>query len=347
MERIRNSVSFRGEISEEAGSLKAPLLSRNQTFNSTSEVTVYSVAVQEPPAQFTGTDKIIGGIVAIVLAAGVAASAAAMIEIHQVVVYVAGAFGILNVPLVADAQYKMAKQVGLRFASNGLREQAELLKKERQILTDEINELESLLNSLDGIEDDLKEICKTQGYNCDNMVSLVKENEYTLMQMRKCLREVAMVDVTRIVLTHDSNNDKKICENELSKLVIALRIRLEAQGIDLDIDQFKAMVRKDDDIAHIIRSLGKIMCEDHFDQDRLSAADKSTCEEEESLMSMFVVQDRYTRGAVAKARGSFISLSSSLAPLRQAQNGREMSDMSDDSAILRGLSRRLTLRFDV
>lgn len=332
MERIRNSISFRGGIRDEAGSLKVPLLSRNlDTFNSTSEITVYSTEVPEPPAQFSGTDKIIGWIVALVLAAGVAASAAAMIEIHQVVVYVAGAFSILSVPLVADAEYKIAKQVGLRFASNRLREQAELLKKERQILTDEINELKSLVDSLGGIEENLNQICKTQGCNCDKMVSLVKENEYTLMQMRKCLREVAMVDVTRIVLTHDRNNDRKICEKELSKLVIALRIRLEAQGIDLDVDKFKAMVRKDDDIAHVIKLLGKIMFDDHFDQERLSAADDMSCEQKENLMSMFVVQDRYSKGSVAKARGSFIPLSSNLEACRRAHSGRELSDVSDGS----------------
>eukprot|EP00984_Skeletonema_dohrnii_P036620 scaffold37794_cov183-Skeletonema_dohrnii-CCMP3373.AAC.1 len=73
------------------------------------------------------------------------------------------------------------------------------------------------------------------------MVSLVKENEYTLMQMRKCLREVAMADITRIVLVYDRDNDSRICEKELSDLVLALRIRLEAHGIDLDVDKFKAM----------------------------------------------------------------------------------------------------------
>lgn len=344
MERIRNSLysSFRGS-SAEAGSLKAPLLTHQETFNSTTEVSVYSVTVSEPEAKFS----LFAGVVAIILAAGVAASAAAMIEVHQIVVYVAGAFGILNVPLVAEAQYRMAKQVGLRAASNSLRQQAELLKEERKILKEEINELKSLVNALDGIEEDLDQICKTQGHNCDNMVSLVKENEYTLMQMRKCLRQVAMADVTRIVLGHDRNNDMKINEKELSDLLYALRIRLEAQGIDLDVDKFKAMVRKDDDIAHIISSLGKIMFDDieadHLDQDIL-LADKSSYEEEENLMSMFVVQDRYTRGAVAKARGTSISLSTKFEPYIRAHSGRQNSGMSD---ISRRLSRRLTLTFGV
>jgi len=306
---------------------------------------VYSVEVQEPAATFSGTDKIVGGIVAILLAAVVATSAAAMLEVHQIVVYVAGAVGILNVPLVAEAQYRIGKQIGLRAASNSLREQAELLKEERKILKNEINDLRGLVNNLDGIEEDLSEICKIQGYNSDTMVSLVKENEYTLMQMRKCLREVAMADITRIVLVYDRDNDSRICEKELSDLVLALRIRLEAHGIDLDVDKFKAMVRKDDDIAHIITELGKIMFDDeteHLDQDRLSAA-VSSSEEEENLMSMFAIQDRYTRGAVAKARGSSISLSTRLEPYIRAHSGRQTSTMSD---ISRTLSRRLTLRFD-
>jgi len=327
-----------------AESIKAPLLSQ-ETFNSTTEVSVYSVEVQEPAATFSGTDKIVGGIVAILLAAVVATSAAAMLEVHQIVVYVAGAVGILNVPLVAEAQYRIGKQIGLRAASNSLREQAELLKEERKILKNEINDLRGLVNNLDGIEEDLSEICKIQGYNSDTMVSLVKENEYTLMQMRKCLREVAMADITRIVLVYDRDNDSRICEKELSDLVLALRIRLEAHGIDLDVDKFKAMVRKDDDIAHIITELGKIMFDDeteHLDQDRLSAA-VSSSEEEENLMSMFAIQDRYTRGAVAKARGSSISLSTRLEPYIRAHSGRQTSTMSD---ISRTLSRRLTLRFD-
>jgi len=327
-----------------AESMKAPLLSQ-ETFNSTTEVSVYSVEVQEPAAKFSGTDKIVGGIVAVLLAAVVATSAAAMLEVHQIVVYVAGAVGILNVPLVAEAQYRIGKQIGLRAASQSLREQAELLKEERKILKNEINDLRGLVNNLDGIEEDLSEICKIQGYNSDTMVSLVKENEYTLMQMRKCLREVAMADIARIVMVYDRDNDMKICEKELSDLVLALRIRLEAHGIDLDVDKFKAMVRKDDDIAHIITELGKIMFDDeteHLDQDRLSAA-VSSSEEEENLMSMFAIQDRYTRGAVAKARGSSISLSTRLEPYIRAHSGRQTSTMSD---ISRTLSRRLTLRFD-
>jgi len=325
-----------------AESMKAPLLSQ-ETFNSTTEVSVYSVEVQEPAAKFSGTDKIVGGIVAILMAAVVATSAAAMLEVHQIVVYVAGAVGILNVPLVAEAQYRIGKQIGLRAASQSLREQAELLKEERKILKNEINDLRGLVNNLDGIEEDLSEICKIQGYNSDTMVSLVKENEYTLMQMRKCLREVAMADITRIVMVYV--RDMKICEKELSDLVLALRIRLEAHGIDLDVDKFKAMVRKDDDIAHIITELGKIMFDDeteNLDQDRLSAA-VSSSEEEENLMSMFAIQDRYTRGAVAKARGSSISLSTRLEPYIRAHSGRQTSTMSD---ISRTLSRRLTLRFD-
>mmetsp|Transcript_10755 Transcript_10755/g.18373 ORF Transcript_10755/g.18373 Transcript_10755/m.18373 type:complete len:347 (+) Transcript_10755:31-1071(+) len=344
MERIKQSISFRGGNSTVAESMKAPLLSQ-ETFNSTTEVSVYSVEVQEPAAKFSGTDKIVGGIVAVLLAAVVATSAAAMLEVHQIVVYVAGAVGILNVPLVAEAQYRIGKQIGLRAASQSLREQAELLKEERKILKNEINDLRGLVNNLDGIEEDLSEICKIQGYNSDTMVSLVKENEYTLMQMRKCLREVAMADIARIVMVYDRDNDMKICEKELSDLVLALRIRLEAHGIDLDVDKFKAMVRKDDDIAHIITELGKIMFDDeteHLDQDRLSAA-VSSSEEEENLMSMFAIQDRYTRGAVAKARGSSISLSTRLEPYIRAHSGRQTSTMSD---ISRTLSRRLTLRFD-
>lgn len=341
MERIRSSIisSFRMS-SAEAGSMKAPLLTRQETFNSATEVSVYSVTVVEPEAKFS----IFAGVVGILLAAGVAASAAAMIEVHEIVVYVAGAFGFLSVPLVAEAQYRMAKQVGLRAANDSLRQQAELLKEERKLLKEEIDELKSLVDDLGSIEEDLDKICKTQGHNCDSLVSLVKENEYTLVQMRKYLKEVAIADVAKIVLSHDRNNDMKINEKELSDLVHSLQIRLEAQGIDLDVDKFKAMVRKDDDICQIIGSLGKIMFDDietdNLDQDILHA-DKSSNEEEENLMSMFVVQDRYTRGAVAKARGSSISLSTKFEPYVRAHSGRQMSDMS------RRLSRRLTLRFDV
>jgi len=350
-ERKRNSVSFRGSWASEAVeslNLKAPLLSSQETFNSTTEVSVYSVAVAEPEAKFSGTDKIVGGVVALLLAAGVATSAAAMIAVHQIVVYVAGAFCFLNVPLVADAQYRMAKQIGLRDSSNSLRQQAFLLQEERQILKDAINDLTEELKSLEGIEEDLNEICIKQGYNCDNMVSLVKENEYTLLQMRKYLREIAMTDITRIVMLCDRNNDLKICEQELSDLVLALKIRLEAQGIDLDVNKFKAMVRKDDEITNIITAMGKIMFDDEseqLDKDRLSDA-ISSCEEEEEedLMSMFAIQDRYTGGSVAAARGTSVSLSTRLEPYIRAHSGRHNSTMSD---ISRKLTRRLTLTFDV
>jgi hypothetical protein len=347
MERIRNSISIRGSrvgVTDE--NLKAPLLTTQETFHSEAEVSVYSVAVAEPPPKLSGTDKIIAGLVTLLLVGGVASSAAAMIAVHQIVVYVAGAFCILQVPVVADAQYKMAKQVGLREASNSLRQQVHLLKEERQTLKETINFLKQEANSLEGLEEDLNEICVKQGCNCDTMVSLVKENEYTLMEMRKYLREIAMTDIARIVLLCDKNNDMKISERELSDLVLALKIRLEAHGIDLDVEKFRAMVRKDDDVGHIIKSLGKIMFDDEaeqLDQDRMSAV--SSRSEEEDLMSMFVIKDRYTRGSVDRARGSSVHLSTRYEPYIRAHSGRHSSVLSREMS--RKLSRRLTLTFDV
>lgn len=349
MERIRNSISIIGSrLGSTAGenNLKAPLLTSQETFHSETEVSVYSVTVAEPLPKLSTTDKIVAGLVTLLLGAGVATSAAAMIAVHQIVVYVAGAFCILNVPLVADAQYRLAKQDGLRATSNSLREQAELLKEERKELKETIDFLKREVNSLDGVENDLNEIVTTQGHNCDTLVSLVKENEYILLQMRKYLREIAMNDIARIVLICDRDNNMKISEEELGDLVLALKIRLDAHGIDLDVDKFKAMVRKDDDIGHIIAALGKIMFDDeeeHLDHDRISRGD-SISEEEENLISMFAIQEQYTRGSVDRARGSCVRLSTRYEPYIRAHSGRHSSVMSSCS---RKRSRRLTLTFDV
>lgn len=349
MESIRKSISSRNsKLSLAEEGLNSPLLTSQETFHSESEVTVYSVSVAEPPLTLSGSDKIIFGLVTILLAAGVGTSAAAMIAVHSIAVYVAGALCILNVPIVAEAQYRMAKQGGLRIASNSLRLQAHLLKQERKILKEAIAELTEEVKKLGGIDKDLNEICTKQGSNCETMISLVKENEYILLQMRKYLRDIVMTDVTRIVLLCDRNNDSKICENELSDLVFAIKIRLDAHGVDLDVDKFKAMIRKNDDVAHIIKGLGKVMFDDEseqLDQERISAVSSSSCgENEENFISMFAIQKRYTRGSVASARGSAVPLNTRFEPYIRAHSGRRSSTMSN---ISRKLSRRLTVRFDV
>ena len=341
MEGIRKSVSFKGDVIA-SESLKVPLLQSQDTFfTSATEISEYSVDVVETEVKLS----FIGGAVLFLLAAGVATSALAMIEVHQIVVYVAGALSIVNAPIVAVAQYKIAKKAGLRAASNSLRHQAELLKEERRILNDVIHDFSQEIDSLAGIEDDLNEICNKQGYKCDTIVALVKENEDILTKMRRSLRETAMTDITRIVLSCDRNHDMKINERELADLVLALRIRLEVQGIDLDEQKFKAMVRRDDDIANIITVLGENMFhddEEDFDQDKLNS---STEGEEESLLSMFVIQDRYTKGSIARARGSSVSLCTRSDSKMRGLSFRQNTNGSDVS---RKLSRtRLTLVFDV
>ena len=153
------------------------------------------------------------------------------------------------------------------------------------------------------------------------------------------MREVAIADITRIVISSDRDGDMTINLKELNELTLRLELTLEMLGIDLDGEAFKTMVRKDNDISHVLKVIEAIMFEETIDgkevdeyadearhdevrQDDLVGAlaaasvvgrirrlANSTGSDEVDETPMFTLQDRFTRGSVAAARGTRVSLS--------------------------------------
>lgn len=79
---------------------------------------------------------------------------------------------------------------GIRARTNELRDAVELLKEEEQILSAAITDLQEEVDCLCDIQKELQEMVSEQGYNTDQAVSLVNENELVLKKMRvRCQRQ--------------------------------------------------------------------------------------------------------------------------------------------------------------
>eukprot|EP00581_Thalassiosira_minuscula_P005578 CAMPEP_0183736718 /NCGR_PEP_ID=MMETSP0737-20130205/50077_1 /TAXON_ID=385413 /ORGANISM="Thalassiosira miniscula, Strain CCMP1093" /LENGTH=252 /DNA_ID=CAMNT_0025970801 /DNA_START=94 /DNA_END=852 /DNA_ORIENTATION=+ len=221
-----------------------------------------------------------------------------------------------------------------------------------------VDDLEEEVAVLHDIEQELDDIAHEQGMNSNEIVSMVNENEHVLKRMKNHLREVALSDVARIVVSSDRNGDMMINLKELNVLTLRIKVQLDAHGVDLDEDRFKAMVRKDNDISHVLKVVGAIMFDDAIDGKNIDDyADEAQWEEarQDNLVGtlglasviarmrrlsskigepidigdgdnvvdntgMFTLQERFTQGSVDIARGTRVSLSNQ--KMRTQSDGR-------------------------
>lgn len=110
-------------------------------------------------------------------------------------------------------------------------------------MTAAVDDLEEEVECMHEIEQELVDMLDEQGYNVDEVVDLVDENESVLKKMKYNLRQVAMADIARIVITSDRNNDFSINLKEIKVLTLRIKFTLAEHGIDLDEGQFMAMVK--------------------------------------------------------------------------------------------------------
>lgn len=332
-------------------SLTAPLISKQSTrtidtddSDDTDTATVANEAGFPSLATAATALLVIGGMVTSVAAMAIAAGAATAAS-SSIAVYVMGVVCLVDSPWVASKQYQISRNASLRLLVNKLRDRVRLFQQEQQIMEAAVDDLEEEVECMHEIEQELVDMLDEQGYNVDEVVDLVDENESVLKKMKYNLRQVAMADIARIVITSDRNNDFSINLKEIKVLTLRIKFTLAEHGIDLDEGQFMAMVRKDNDVGQVLRVVGAIMFEDEkIDgkdfKDYLAESLKHEArqnelvpslmltstiarlkriaedanaqdfdDEEADEMPMFMVQDRYTRGSVDVCRGSRVTLS--------------------------------------
>merc|ERR1719491_1298838 len=122
---------------------------------------------------------------------------------------------------------------------------------------------------------------------------------------------------------------------ELNELTLRVTLALEVRGIELGAEQFKAIVREDNDIYRILKVVGAILFEEErggsprrettrSDGEGTAAATRAAYHavaqshqagtpaprEEADTTPLFALQDRFTMGSVAVARGTRVCLGS-------------------------------------
>jgi len=320
------------DVESGLGSLTTPLISQQSTETVNTDDSDETTVIMKADFSFALAAT------ALLVIGGVSTSAAAMLSAQTISMYVAGGVCILNAPWVAVKQYAIAKVGGLRLGMNQMMGLINLLQEEERILKVTVDDLLEEVECLIDIQKELDDIASEQGYNTDEIVSTVNENESLLKQMQNNLREVAIADITRIVLSSDRDGDMNINLKELNELTLRLELTLKMRGIDLDGEAFKTMVRKDNDISHVLKVIEAIMFEETIDgkevdeyadearQDEVRQDDlvgmlaasvigrirrlaNSTGSDEVDETPMFTLQDIFTQGSVSAARGTRVSLS--------------------------------------
>ncbi|KAL7544161.1 LOW QUALITY PROTEIN: hypothetical protein ACHAWF_010110 [Thalassiosira exigua] len=308
-------------------------------------------------------------VTALLVAGGVAASIVAIVTVQTVIIYVACGICLINSPWVAVNQYRIVTSSGIRKAMNKMRGSAVLLQAWGKTLNATVADLQEEVDCLRDVEKELDLIAKEQGLSIEEIVSLVNENESVLASLKelpaqssaiqqrmiqcRCdptsssnqstsqdhLRRLSMSDITKIVLSSDKNGDTFINLKELNILTLRIRLNLEVYGVDLDEEKFMAMVRKDNDINHVLKVIAAILFKDKIDErdlgdyaeealqesarqdqlvgslltagsmlGRIRRLAKEAEVEDDDDAEMFTLDERYTRGSVDVARGTRITL---------------------------------------
>ena len=108
--------------------------------------------------------------------------------------------------------------------------------------------------SLEDVERELARLVAAEGRRCDDAVRLVRENEATLRQMKARLRRTSVAEISRILVVADGDGARATIEpGELNELTLRITLALEMRGIDFDGEAFKALVRGDNDVAHVLK----------------------------------------------------------------------------------------------
>jgi len=267
--------------------------------------------------------------VALLVTGGLAASASALIAYPaSAAVILMGGVCIVNSPAVATKHLRIAKSEGVRSSVKKIRVEIGSLKTEIDLVARAVDDLQEEASTLQGVEKALQEITSQQGADASQFVTLVKENQSILDQMRANLKQTFVTAVANIVIQSDRDGDTKIDLKELPLLSLRLTTHLEPLGIELDTKQFEAMLKEDNDISNMLKFCGEVLFDgdsgDYNNSDDNSVDSELTFDFEsfcktlngedtakmttEERMSMVSIGKKYSQGSVEIARGRKMTL---------------------------------------
>jgi len=195
----------------------------------------------------------------LIVLGGVSISAIAMVSAPTIPVFVACGVCMVNAPVLAVTKHKVASGQGMSHHVAQVKKGLGLLQEEVSKTAAIVDDLQEEADCLEDIEQKLTDIAGEQGLNCDEIVRLVRENESILKRMKQHLRKTSMAEIARIVISCDKDADMTIDVSEVNELTLRITMALEVRGIEFDGDKFKAMVRRDNSVTHVLAVIGAIM----------------------------------------------------------------------------------------
>lgn len=258
-----------------------------------------------------------------VLGAGVAGSAAAMVFMPGVAMFIAGGVCCANVPFAAIKERQISKTPTLRAMNNRLREDAGNLEDEVDILSEEIDILQPEADRAASVTEELQAIADKQQVNVDKLVALVKENEQILGQMRENLRQRIVQDIISIVVKSDRDNDSTIDKKEAKTLALRIRLSLQEYGVVFDSEKFLKVIGDTPSVPSVIAIVQKLLpsgkkeVEESDDDESDDSDSDEDSDEEDDEYDMFYMAEDDENGRVSllscdkgksKQRGSAILL---------------------------------------
>lgn len=186
------------------------------------------------------------------------------ISINSILVYIASILGILFTIRAVLNERILSTIESMRELTFKLKEQADDLGEQNKTLTNSVDKTEQEIAKLNKNETELNDICKQQGTNISDMVSITKENSKILESMERILEMRAVQDLTRIILVSDTDGNDTIEGHELE----ILTLRLSAvEAIELNEEIFKKRVQyHGGDLGAVFLIINK-MCEVTEDDD--------------------------------------------------------------------------------
>eukprot|EP00585_Thalassiosira_rotula_P011402 CAMPEP_0196136620 /NCGR_PEP_ID=MMETSP0910-20130528/4868_1 /TAXON_ID=49265 /ORGANISM="Thalassiosira rotula, Strain GSO102" /LENGTH=407 /DNA_ID=CAMNT_0041396941 /DNA_START=146 /DNA_END=1369 /DNA_ORIENTATION=- len=229
---------------------------------------------------------------------GLATSMVAIVSSSAISVYVACSVCIVNSIAVAVKQRTIFKSGGLREGIKALQGGVGLLLAEVNNLVSVVDDLQGEADCLSDIQKQLDDIVRDQGSNSNEFISLLKENESNLKKMKNNLRGVAVADIAAIFLLADKDGDMTINFRELNELTLRVQVKLSSHGINIDTDQFNAMVQKNNDVTHVLKVVEEILFAETTEYSPDAPLDDIKDEEEEERAAGGLV----AAGALAKLK---------------------------------------------
>lgn len=194
---------------------------------------------------------------------------------------------------------------------NDLRQLAGRFRREIDLLRLIEYDLREDVTTLREESDELESVVKKNGGNVDDFVSLVRQNQMILSQMKENMRGVVLQEVVRLVLQSDIDRDGVISKREANILAKRLSLSLDIYGIVFDEVKFHRAVGLSPSIAGVMTIVRRLLPDaqdrtssfysDHSEEDsdyEDDDDDDGAAEQEDDVYDMFYVpvEGRLDRG---------------------------------------------------